>query len=241
MSIYTINSAPAVSQIIINEVRSHFVNDLSFADLFENFKNIRISSVHPFVHLLNVEVNSAREEQDLFPSITIVDDNDQKNPEIDTPTIIKDSIKITSAEVTDITNDRDRYIISDADLAAIDTLVEGANPVFASGIFQARRSSMVAEIWAENHTLKNRIYDLFRNFLLGPRRLTIKQSYDIIIDEKSVNGEKDGNYNFDFGRLIYGAIMRFSIDFEIAQFIIDSDTADFEGVIHTVEEIEHNE
>ena len=84
---------------------------------------------------------------------------------------------------------------------------------------------MVVEVWAENADVKNAIYDITRNFLFGIKRFTIQEKYGIIILEASIRGEKSGNYNFDFGFMIYGGILRFEADFSVRQYIVVSDVS----------------
>lgn len=234
---YVINWSPDVSKIMIDEIKKYFVEDIRFSAIYPNFSGTRVSGTHPFAHLVNKEINGITYDGNLFPSITVVTTGDGKNPQINIPVFVKDT-KIAAAEVADIVDNRDHYIISDADLAALQGLTTGENYLHASGIKQERRCDFVMEIWAENDEVKGRMYDTLVNFLVGVKRFTIKENYDIVIVEDSVTGEKDGNYNFDFGMMLYGSIIRFNIDYLIAQHYIDTDAqTEISGIIHTEGEI----
>jgi hypothetical protein len=234
--IYVINFSPNINKIMTTELKEHFSKDVKFSDIYSNFGGIRVSSTHPFAHLMNTEINGVTYDGNLFPSITIVGNHDQKNPQINIPAHIKD-IRIKAAEIADITTNRERYIISDADLAALQSLTAGELYENAHGIQEERRSDFVIEIWAENDDVKGRIYDILVNFLIGYKRFTIKENYDIVIVEDSITGERDGNYNFDFGKMLYGSIVRFNIDYIVAQYYVDTDIVELGSVIHTEGEI----
>jgi len=233
---YVITASRDYEEIIVGELKKYFFEEVRFKDIYPNFGNIRVSGVHPFVYLIDAEINDKPLPQGLFPSITVISDNDQKNPEIDIATLLED-VKITSAEVSDIKENKEAYIISEKDLQILDNLTQGDDSVFAQGMNQNRRASLVVEIWSQNMKVKNRLYDLTLTFFIGKRRFTLKSDYDIVIDEKSVSGERSGNYNYDFGKTIYGGILRMSVDYVIAQYEVDTELQALTGIIHTFEEV----
>lgn len=239
--IHTINYVPDVEEILITKLRDYLVNEVKFKDIYKNFGNVRVSGTHPFVYLVESDINGTKLPQGLFPSITVVMESDAKNPEINIATIVKD-FEISSTQVADITNNRDLYIISDSDLSALDSLTQNGNTVWARGARQYRRAYLVCEVWSLNPKVKNRLYDLLINFLMGSIRFTIKQIYDIIIIENEISGEKSGNYNFDFGKVIYGGIVRFPVDYAISQYRVDTgDQTTFSSVEHTEKDVHRNE
>ena len=234
--IYVINFNPDLTKIMTNEMKEYFSKEIKFSDIYSNFGGIRVSTTHPFAHLMNEQINGVVYSSNLFPSITLVGNMDQKNTQINIPTLVED-VKITAAEVADIVANRDRYIISDADVTALQGLTTGEDYENSHGIKEERRTDFVAEIWAENDEVKGRIYDVLVNFLIGYKRFTIKEKYDIVIVEDSVTGERDGNYNFDFGKMLYGSILRFNIDYMISQHYVDTDITELAGVDHYVGDI----
>lgn len=234
--IYVINFSPNLNKIMTSVIKEHFSKEVKFSDIYPNFGGIRVSATHPFAHLMNTEINGVTYDGNLFPSITMVGNGDNKNPQINIPTHVKD-IKIKAAEIADIVSNRERYIISDTDLAALQALTTEEGYENAHGIQEERRSDFVVEIWAENNDVKGRIYDILINFLIGPKRFTIKEDYDIVIVEDTITGERDGNYNFDFGKMIYGSIIRFNLDYVVAQYYIDTDIIELDSIIHTEGEI----
>ncbi|KKL79002.1 hypothetical protein LCGC14_2019180 [marine sediment metagenome] len=73
---YVITAARDYEEIIVEELKKYFFNEVRFKDIYPNFKNVRISGVHPFVYLIDAEVNDTPLPQGLFPSITIISDNE---------------------------------------------------------------------------------------------------------------------------------------------------------------------
>lgn len=236
---YVLNIVPDIEEIIIEEVKKYFNDEVRFKGVYPNFGNIRISGTHPFAFLIDQQINDTTIPTGLFPNVTIVNDTDQKSPEIPIMTPLKD-ILIKSAEISDIESNRDKYSISEKDLEELKNLTNNAGELYAQGTETYRMANMVIEIWSENPKVKNKIYDLMLGFLVGIKRFTIKDEYGIIINEGSVSGEKSGNYNFDFGKIIYGAIMRFTADFSVRNYTIDTDLLKLGGVIHFEDNIERS-
>ena len=239
--IFIINIIEDVEDIFIEELKSYFFEEVRFKKLYPNFGNLRISGTHPLAFLVDQQINNTKLPTGLFPSVTIIDDTDQKSPDISVMTPLKDVV-IKSAEVADIELNRDKYSISDEDLNALKGLTANSRELYAQGVQTYRKANMVAEIWSENPKVKNKIYDLVSGFLIGIKRFTIKEKYNIVINEESIAGEKSGNYNYDFGMILYGAIMRFSADFAVSQYFIDTENqGKISGVLHTFNEVIENE
>ena len=235
---YVITYAPDIEEILIEELKVFLFEEMRFSKIYPNFGNVRVSGIHPFAHFFDHQINGNQVPVDLFPSIIVVADNDIKVPQVDVPAFSKD-IKITASEIEDIVSNRNLYIISDEDLAALQTLTENNQFVWSKGSGTVKRATISIEVWCDNIKLKNRLYDLAEAFLSGPKRYEINEKYNIKIVEESISGEKSGNYNFDFGKILYGGVIQFPVDYQINQYIVDEDIGTFDSVIHTVEEVHY--
>jgi len=251
---HVININPNPEKTIIEEFGKHLYEEIRFTDIYPEFGNVRVSETHPFAYLMNSEINNVKIPVGLFPSVTIVNDTDNRNTALAMQKQIHTEIEIGSAELDNIKAHRNLYIISDKDIAALEALLDRFNgTLFASGVESFIRASIVCEIWSENYEVKGAIYDILRNFLIGIKRFTIQENYGIIVLEDSIRGEKSGNYNFDFGHILYGGILRFDTDYIIKQYfvVVDVDFADLEikevgqlavsKIDHTYEEIHDSE
>jgi len=233
---FVINIIADVEDIIIEEVKKYFFEEVRFKELYPNFGNLRVSGTHPIAFLIDQQINESKLPVGLFPSITIIDDTDQKTPEIPVMTPLKDVV-VAAAEVSDIEDNKKMYSISDEDLQTLKDLTQDGNVLHAQGVETFRTASMVAEIWSENPKVKNKIYDLMIGFLIGIKRFTIKQKYGIVLNEGSIAGEKSGNYNYDFGKILYGGILRFTVDFSIRNYMIDTEIGKIAEVDHYAENV----
>ena len=233
---YVLNIVPDVEETLISKVNDYFINEIRFKKLYPHFGTIRVSGVHPFAFLIDKEINNTTVPVGLFPCITLINDTDSKTPEIQVMTPLK-NVVITSTEITDIIDNRSKYSVSDEDLEQLKNLTNDSAELNAEGAETYRTANIVVEIWSENPKVKNKIYDLMTGFLLGKNRFTIKDEYSIVINEGSISGEKSGNYNFDFGKIIYGAIMRFTADFMIQNYTIDTDLGNLATINHSAEQI----
>ena len=233
---FVLNIIADVEDIIIEEVKKYFYEEVRFKELYPNFGNLRVSGTHPIAFLVDQQINNTKLPVGLFPSITIIDDTDQKTPEIPILTPLKD-VTVAAAEVSDMEDNREMHSISDKDLQTLKDLTQNDNVLHAEGVETFRSASMVAEIWSENPKIKNKIYDLLIGFLIGIKRFTIKDLYGIVVNDNSIAGEKSGNYNYDFGKILYGGILRFTIDFSIRNYMIDTEIGKIAEVDHYVENV----
>jgi hypothetical protein len=233
---YVITYAPDIEQILVKELRNYFHNDIRWGALYANYQKIRISPIHPFAYLIDQAMNGAKVPVDLFPSITVVEDTGSKTISLG---ILKKEAKITQSELDHIAANPDLYVISDTDFQALQTLITQHEYEYAEGCATVRNGSVSIEIWADNDELKRKIIDLVAAFVMGVKRYHINESYNIKIQEESVNINRSGNYNFDFGKMLYGGTVTFNADYSLAQYFIDSEIEEIEAIIHTYEDI-HN-
>ena len=127
---------------------------------------------------------------------------------------------------------RDKYLISKQTLVALKKALNGQDFIRAEGYETYKRSNLAIEIWATNAVIKNVLYDLIDLFFSASDWLfTLHQNYSIIIEENSVVGEKSGIYNYDFGGILYGAMIKMDITYQIAQYTIKDFTIGDNAVV----------
>jgi len=240
---HVLNIAVDLEELLVERTRDHIFNEVRISELFPQFAEVRISGIHPFAVLMDSQINGTQMvDTNLFPSITIIDDSDLKDPDAGMPTL-EENAKVEESEVEHIESDEDKqmYIVSDQTLKALKDLTVNDGIVYGTGGAQRRRSSMVAEIWSRNMKVKNRLYDIMRNFLVMSGRFFLNSDYDVVIREETIAGQKSGNYNFDFGYIIYGGIIRFDIVQVMHQYIIDTDILAVDTILHQETEVGNGE
>ncbi len=233
---YVVNLATDLEKLMVEKAENHLFNEVRIQEIYKNF-DVHVGITHPFTLLFEKEIDGQTFPAGVFPSITLCDENDMKDSDANMPTLEEDS-KVTSSEVVHIEENPELYIISQKDYRELKELskTEGS-AVKGSGISQRRKSNMIIEVWAENQIIKNRLYDIMRNWLIGYGRFYLLQNYEILIVEESISGQKGGQYNFDFGKPIYGGILRFDIVQVISQYVLDTDLIDISGIVHTTDNV----
>jgi hypothetical protein len=220
-----ITNIPDVEEILIEHIDNYLVNQVRFSELFPKSGHARVSAEHPLALLMDKMVNDTQIDTALFPSVTVVSANDSRNPTNVIQVPPPQQIKMYDAFFENVVSKgRDQYIGSyEVVKAAREQIAESAEGYIWGKMYQSyRRASIAIEIWAETLTEKSKLYDLVTSYLSGDGRFSLKANYDIIIDESSVAGERSGIYNFDFGRMLHGAIVRCTADFSICAFEVES-------------------
>lgn len=220
-----ISFTPSIEEILQFHIQKYF-KDIKFAEIWERYKNINVSLVHPFEYFyakLN-GVESIQEElangKRLFPSVTIISGNENSAySEIvnEIPCVLDkefiDDLKKDSA----LPSDERLFQFAQSDLEVLERL---------ENIYMIRsdvncRNHMTIEIWADNQILKNRIYDLLDLFLKAKGRFDIGRGIGLEIMDSSVKGQKGTLYNFDFGKTLYGASIDLDVIYQKSQFNSD--------------------
>jgi hypothetical protein len=153
-----------------------------------------------------------------LPAVTIIDSNFSKLVEIATnPQVyeIKPSIIDELKQYG-----RDQFITSKQVLGLLEDKFKTEDVLKADGIETYRRTSVSIEIWAANNILKSKIFDLISLYLIGERRTSLRENMGLMIEDESITGEKSGIYNFDFGEILYGAMLRFTVGYNVGFYIV---------------------
>ena len=234
---YVITSYPPIEDILLGKFRSYLYEDVRFAQLYPNFGNVNVSLVHPFAYLNDQKINGTQVPVELFPSVTIISNTDNQAVEVPSFT---ESFQLTTEKLNLVKNDRDTYIVSDQAVSDLETAI-GAGDVFGQGGGTRKRDEIALEVWAENIELKNKLYDLVMAFLTSPYRYELKSDHEIDILIHTINGTRGGNYNFEFGRILFGGMIQFNADYPIALYVIDAELGAFSAVEHTYQEVHYGE
>jgi hypothetical protein len=205
-----------VEKIIADDLRAYFQEDIDFASLFPR-DQVKVSSDHPFVNLMNQEVSEGgKYNLSCLPAVTVIDTQFVKL--IDTP-VAPQTMRILPALVDEIKKyGRDQFTISKQTLAALVDSFKTEDHLLAEGYETWRKTSIAIEVWANNNVVKGKLFDLVTLYLAGARRFALHTEQDIMIEEETVTGEKSGIYNFDFGEVLYGSMIRFTVGYKVGAY-----------------------
>jgi len=234
---------PVIEEILIDRLTKYLMKDCGWANQFPNFPHVRINNEYPWVPYMASEeyssngyVDLSKVSETLFPSVTIVTTQDNKSPQLFV------NIKPTTlnkAELADFKNQAamDGYLISPEALIAIETHFDTNEELYGVNIIYQKRDTVSIDITTDDKTnIKNRLYDLISLFLIGHGNISLNRDLDIAIIESSVNGNRSGTYNMDFGRLLKGSSIQVDVDYKISQTFYNPDIGLLDiDINHTVE------
>lgn len=227
MAKLVLTKIPDCEALIADDIREWFATDQKFSDLFPK-QNLKVTTDHPFVSLMSQDVKEGG-KYDLagFPCITIIDTNFNKL--VETP-VLPQTMKLLPVLIDEIrAGGRNKFVMSKQALAQLEAAFVGKEYLRAEGYQTLRRTQMAIEIWAANKIQKDKIFDLVSAYLVGEQRFKHHTENEVIIEEESITGERSGVYNFDFGEVLYGAMIHFSTAYTVGYYEVKDYTV-VEGV-----------
>jgi hypothetical protein len=225
MSNLVFAKSPDVENIIANDLRDFLVNEVKFDELFPG-NNVKISTDHPFVDLMQQDIPESG-SYDLttgFPSVTVIDTNFDKLIET---SVNPKSITIEYAIMAEINKyGRDQFIMSKQTKKTLEETFaanDNAN-LHGTGYETHRKTHVAIEIWAQNNLLKSKLFDLVSLFLINGKKFELHTNKGVTVEDYTITGERSGIYNFDFGEILYGAMLRFDVAYQVGYYTISDDT-----------------
>ncbi len=215
-------------EIVIPRMLQKYLQEIGFSSIYPNFKNVRISAVHPFALLLFQSWHGTKLDLSVFPSITITDSSDSETaPEL---TMRKTDYVLTDDMVYSILSqvDAGRLIISDENRTRLEAAVaDGTTKITAVKYSNRYQHSVDMNIWSDNKDLTSLIYDFCKKFIEGNVVALHNEGLDVI---NPIAGRRSGDINVEFGHLLYGANLTVALTIETGSMIIDL----AQGTIETI-------
>lgn len=225
-----INFCPAVEETLRKELQLYLDESVKITELYPNQIGLNVSLVHPFEYF-HAKANGAVSVQEnvtnLFPSVTVLSESDNPIEEIAVNetqmSINSDLLAYFKVNNLNPTDERD-VIISNETIAEIETLMSGKTEIMCLGYESRKIERISIEVWADNNIVKNRLYTIVDSFLSGSGGYKLSRKYNIDIKVDSITGNRSGNYNFDFGKTLFGGILSFDIQYLKQECIFDETT-----------------
>ena len=229
---FIVRSFPVVSEVLVTELKDYLVAE-RFDERYPNFGIPRIDVVHPFASW----IDRGQYDQELLPSVTVAAGTDQTAPEVSD---MRDA-GITSLLLRDVEGlTSNAFDVSEQDRERLRSLfAAGRRVIHGMSVFRQRQDSVNMEIWSDTPQIKNRLYNVVEGFAIGPRRQELWNERGLYIRSESISGQRDNNYNSDFGRVLYGGMVSMSVDYRVVETIYDSDWKTMAAVKHTFEGVNH--
>ena len=232
--------APVIEELLVKELGEYLFKDINWKDLFPNYPVVRISNEYPWVPYMTntdlftqygLDLNKINET--LFPSITIVTNQDAKSPTVFVSTNPTELLKTEDFRTAWAA---DGYMIAPEALDAIDTHFLTKDTLYGAQFHYQNRDTIAIDITTDDPTnIKNRLYDLCELYLKGTKGAALR-SNGIEIIESGISGNRSGTYNIEFGRVLRGASIQVEVDYTILQVYYDPDAEAIADIIidHTV-------
>jgi hypothetical protein len=236
MAKYNFLYVPDVEEIIVRDLREYLHVDARINEIYPKFSGVNVTQEHPFAQLTAQEIAGQIIPVEVFPCIVVMDLNASRDPGAVYGAAPADAT-IGATAVAEIAANRDDWVISDDTLAVLQaaTATPGSTiQVQRSGVQHS--ASLAFEIWADSAKVKNVLYYTVFAYLLSTRRAALRQR-NVGIREEQVSGEKTGVYNFDFGMMLHGGMIRVPCAYVIESNVYDTELGTVTGVSHIVDDI----
>lgn len=230
--------APVVEEVLVKRLSDYLVNKIKWANLYPNYPQIKITNEYPWVPYManNNWPDLNKISETLFPSVTIVSSNDVKSPtlfvQLNQTALEKDEFDDFKTEVAS-----DGYMIAPEALTVIETHFLTKDILYGVEFVYQNRDTISFDITTDDESnIKNRLYDLCELFLKGHEVKELYNDLKIQLIEYSVNGNRSGTYNIDFGRVLRGSSIQFEADYTILQTYYDPNANAITDILvdHTV-------
>lgn len=213
-------------KIFARELRN-FLRTVGFSQLFSNFDNIRVGTVHPFSILLAQEVLGKESKRNVFPAITVSDSTMQEDAEV-----LGDEYSVAVWSEEDIVNmggyrDAKKVFCSDDGWARILEMVSTNGKIIGVTRQYHTSHSIDFNIWSGNKEVTSFLFDMVAHFVTQSRiDLHNNAGYDL----SGIQGRRSGDINLDFGSLLYGANVTVSLAFNHRATIFDTSVFSIESI-----------
>lgn len=233
MSSYVvIQKTPDIESILTNMIRFYLKEKVDFQEMFPNQGDVKVVTDHPFAKLIHEQSTSQdggttrTGTASMFPCVVVTAGSVQKNP----PNLLQGGVQWYTLKRA-ILNDIDamganHFVISQEAITQLTGLFDASptDEVHAEGIVLPKRANVSIEIWAENHVVRNRLYDLVEAFLGGYARQDLDANHFVTLFDDSIAGEKGGLYNWEFGVFLHGGTLRLHCDYQSMVYTINTVT-----------------
>jgi hypothetical protein len=218
-------------EVILPRLIQQYLQDFDISNIHPNFPVVRVGNTHPFVMLLNQEMNNAQFDLSLFPSITVIDNStSQIAMEIG-----------NSRSVGVIRNDDDTgiwlrfkksildgaFLTSPQNLITIESELSVKHVINYISTGYITSSAVDINIWSENKDYTSELYDITKQYFID-NKTVLDINYGLQLVE-GINGRRSGDINLDFGKILYGAnitvplnIQHHSYSFDVTDVLIKS-------------------
>ena len=209
---------PLILEQAVKDAFIEYFQALKASEYYKNY-SINITNEHPFSLMLP----DFAYNRSLFPSIVISTVNDNKPSELNILSETRELI-LLKEDLPEL--EKQGYMVCDEVIKELEEVFKTQNEIIGVTKIIRRQEKIAIEIWSENIQLKNELYELIRLFIAGNMRDAMTKYRDnnnLVIFDHTLEGDRSGNYNYDFGVTLVGARITFNADYFIEQSVVDTE------------------
>ncbi len=192
--------------VLVTELRDYF-DEVGFSNKFPNFARLNIGVVHPFIILLTGDLKGVAANFDVFPSVTVADSSMDETAE----TLARDQVFLAMGQ-EDIARlvgyvKSGELFISDTGIAILKAATMDGGTVVGRQMTHTTSHTFNFNIWTANRDVTSFLFDAVEGFLDAEVDNLHKKGIDIA----GHSGNRTGDINLDYGKILYGANVSASI------------------------------
>jgi hypothetical protein len=210
---------------LAKELRN-FLKTVGYSDIFPNFDNIKVGTIHPFAILIAQEVLGQSQNVNQFPSITIADTQVSEDAEMLADDYSAHAFSQEEIAVLDGYRQGGEVFASDSGWAKIETKVATGEII---GIIRRYHTAHTLDfnLWTENKDITSFLFDMICHFVTQ-ERANIHETQGI--DMAQISGRRSGDINLDFGMLLYGANVSVSASMDHTATLFDTGVSSIDEI-----------
>ena len=209
---------PLILEQAVKDALIEYFQTLKASEYYKNY-SLNITNEHPFSLMLP----DFTYNRSLFPSIVVSTVSDNKPSELNILSETQELI-LVKEDLPEL--EKNGYVVCDAVIKELEEIFKTQNEIIGITKIIRRQEKIAIEIWSENIQLKNELYEQVRLFIAGNMRDVMskyRNNNNLAIFDSTVEGDRSGNYNYDFGVTLVGARLTFSADYFIEQSVVDTE------------------
>ena len=209
---------PLILEHVIKEVLEQYFASLMLDSYYKNWA-INVTCEHPFALMLS----QGAFNKSLFPSIVVSTISDEK------PMDLANLFKMQELHIVkeDIPKLKEKgYMVCNEVIERLEKEIKERDELLGVTHIIRRNEKIAIEIWSENIQLKNELYEHIRLFIAGGIHEATKKyqlNNNLVIFDRTLQGDRSGNYNYDFGVTLVGSRLTFEADYFIEQSLLDTE------------------
>ncbi len=218
-------------EIVLTNLILEYLTKVGFNDLLPNYANVRVGAEHPFINFLYNDEQGLSYDFNLLPSITLTDSSGDET--LDTLSVGFENEIVDTAYVDALnggtfnpSNNQGFLVTSTQNIARLKSATANGTILSGKKRWMTQRHIIEMSIWAEDKNVSSLLYDAVNTFTLD----YMDQLHLLGIDFAGISGKRSGDFNLDFGRLLYGSSVVMNAFVRVGVVEVDLET----GVINSI-------